>query len=330
MKANNNHQEMSSKTTLESRIERNMNASSETQIEEASKILSELEEIDSYSALKKVQNRIDNPSKWNGNFNRIFTRAASILLIPLLASTLALMALVISKHKQEFAQQEVITPEGSRTQITLPDGSHVWLNAESSLKFKIPFNKKRREVLLSGEAYFDVQKNKKSPFIVHSGNTSVKVLGTKFNYKAYKEDSNIEVSLSEGKVQLEVLKANNENNYILNSGDRAVVDKASGTTNITNEKLEKYTDWHKGLLVFDDALISDVAKNLSRWYGIDAVIEDPTIVNYRITTTFENESLQQVIDLLKLSSPLDIRIIPASIDKNIKTRTKIIFKKRTH
>ena len=109
-----------------------------------------------------------------------------------------------------------------------------------------------------------------------------------------------------------------------------VYDRTSKTMKITTVKIDKYTAWHSDRLVFDDTPLPEVAAQLDRWYGIEVVLEGSEIKNYKITTTFENESLNQVLDLLELSSPIEIEYENAKVDKSnhIQTKSKIIVRRK--
>jgi transmembrane sensor len=303
----------------------------EARIAEAGKIVSEIETIDSRKAFEQVERRIQKQNT-SIRFLNTLIRIAAILFIPLLVASVWLF---FHQPKEttaplQFAMQEITSPPGVRSHVVLPDGSHVWLNAESAIKFKVPFDKSTRDVSLFGEAYFEVRKNPDVPFVVKSGKVQVKVLGTKFNFKAFAEENNIEVVLAEGKVSLNTEGFAKGNEKIMNPGDKAVFDKTSNQTKITNVKINKYIAWHNGKMIFDETPMPEVAAQLERWYGIEVIIEDPRINKYRITTTFENESLTQVLDLLKLCSPIEIKNVSATVDKTNKTLTKskIIFTKK--
>ena len=303
----------------------------EAQIDEAAKVISEINSVDTNSAYLKVQNRLKNKGRYMLLFNSL-ARIAAILFIPLLiASGVLLYRQLNFKENQQFAMQEITSPSGVRSQVILPDGSNVWLNAESTIKFKVPFDQKSRDVSLSGEAFFHVQKNPNVPFVVNTGAINVKVLGTKFNYKAFKDENTIEIVLAEGKVSLTTDGEKRENEVIMKSGDRAVFDKASNLTKVTNENIEKYIAWHEGKLVFDETPMPEVATQIGRWFGVDVVIADSKINSYRITTTFEDESLHQVLELLRLSSPIEIKYIQATINKanQVQTKSKVIFSIKT-
>lgn len=311
-------------------LEERKNQDIESQISEASRIISKIDTIDSQSAYLNISKKIQNHNR-TALFLQTLTRVAAVLFIPALIASLWLYnqakTPVVSLP---YAMQEISTPSGVRSKIVLPDGSTVWLNAESTLKFKAPFDPISREVSLTGEAFFDVKKNPDAPFIVQSGTARVKVYGTRFNCKAFTEEDKIEVVLEEGKVSLNTGGVEKVIEKILKPGDRAVIDKVGNQTNITNEKIEKYIAWHDGKLIFDETPMQEVAIRLARWYGIDVVIDDPRISKYKITTTFDNESLHQVLELIGMSSPIDIQYIPAAVDNTTQeqTKSKVIFSRK--
>jgi transmembrane sensor len=300
------------------------------QILEAQRILSEMEVVDSTYAYTSVQGRIQKKAKVFRLLNS-FQRIASLLFIPLLLSSVWLFYQQNNAQAvQSYSMQEITSPPGIRSQVVLPDGTKVWLNSESTIKFPVPFQKECRNINLVGEAFFDVSKNPNQPFIVESGEIKVKVLGTRFNCKAYSIDPIIEVILEEGKIALNILGDAADKELAMKPGDRVLYEKKTNTAVLKNGNINKYIAWHTGKLVFDNTPMTEVAQLLSRWYGVDVLVEDAEIKNYRFTTTFENESLFQVIELLGLSSPIRIKYIPATIgkDKETKSHSKIIINKK--
>jgi len=324
--ANSNHSSQYFEDQVNSRSNQNL----EEEIAEAKKVISELNEVDSQKAFLIVKGKIQKPDKVKSILT-IVSRIAAFLFVPLLIGSLLTIYKITNTSKpQQFAIQEITSPPGIRSQILLPDGTKVWLNSESSIKFNLPFDQAQRNVALSGEAFFDVHKNPKVPFVVKSGNVAVSVLGTRFNFKAYDQENKVEVVLEEGKINLNTTKDHGGPEVTMNPGERAVYDKTDHSTQITNVKIDKYIAWHSGRLVFDDTPLPEVAAQLDRWYGIEVVLIGPQIENYKITTTFENESLNQVLDLLELSSPIDVKYENAKIDKisRKQTRSKIIISRK--
>jgi len=326
---------MTQRPDLEQQIVTQLNAreaeEKEEQIIEAGRILSEIETVDIISAFTKVQSQVSEGNR-KIQLVTILTRVAAVLFIPLL---IASSWLLYNKernqdHSTTFVTQEITCPPGMRSQVILPDGSKVWLNSESTIKFRIPFSEDIRKVDLIGEAFFDITKNPKQPFIVKSANVGVKVYGTRFNYKAYQEDKNIEVILEEGSVGLTVNEERMYKKTRLIPGDHAVIAKVNNAVDIKNENIDKYIAWHTGKLVFENTPMREVALMLERWYGIEVIVQNAEIMDYSFTTTFDNESLFEVIELIELSSPIRIKYIPATIAKenNPQTRSKVFIYKK--
>jgi transmembrane sensor len=311
-------------------LEKRISHDIEAQISEASHLIAEIDTIDSKTAYSKVAEKINHSQKSVFFLNTLIRIAAALFIPALIASLWLYYQPKTSVISLPFAMQEISSPPGVRSKIVLPDGSDVWLNAGSTLKFRVPFDNFSRDVSLTGEAFFDVKKNPDSPFIVQSGTATVKVYGTRFNCKAFSEENNIEVVLEEGKVSLTIDGTEKMIEKIMKPGDRAVIDKTDNQTKVTNEKIEKYIAWHNGKLVFDETPMQEVATQLARWYGVDVSIDDPHIMKYRITTTFDNESLQQVLELLRISSPIDIQYVPATIDNKTQeqTKSKVLFSRK--
>ncbi len=327
---------MIQKPDLEQRIASQLNVKEtegkDEQIADAGRILTEIEKIDVPTAFIHVQNRIKqkaSPIQWIN----VLSRAAAVLFFPLLivASWLFFKQQnQVTNVATKYAMQEISCPPGMRSQVILPDGSRVWLNAESTIKFSVPFPSESRTIQLTGEAFFDVVKNPQQPFFVRSDKVGVKVYGTKFNFKAYRKDPNIEVILEEGRIGLGVTNQDEMKKTSLTPGDRAVIARESNVVDIKNEKIDKYIAWHTGKLVFENTPMSEVAQMLERWYGIEVIVQNPEIMDYSFTTTFDNESLFEVIELIELSSPIRIKYIPATIAKGNKpqTRSKVLIYKK--
>jgi Fe2+-dicitrate sensor, membrane component len=318
------------KDDIKDLLEKRSNQSIEEQIDEARIVVSQINEVDSYAAYAHIREKLGKNSR-RVSFVSLLTRVAAVLFVPvLITSGWLAYKLHTSTNNDSLAMQEITSPVGVRSHVVLSDGSTVWLNAESTLKFPVPFQKDIRSVDLKGEAFFEVAKNKAKPFVVNSGGVNVKVLGTRFDCKAFEEDKTIEVILEEGKIALNSTSSSNEYDAVLKPGDHAVIEKSTGKMNIRNEDVTKYIAWHQGKLVFANTPISEVAQMLERWYGVEVVIGNKDILNYRFTTTFDNESIFNVIELLELSSPIQLKYVPASIgpDNKIKTKAKVIINKK--
>jgi transmembrane sensor len=306
------------------------NQTTEEQAAEAAAQIASIDDVDSHQAYKRVEARIKT-KLWPSVFINFLIRTAAILFIPVLGASVYLyLKQSAPLPNKQYAVQEITSPPGVRSHVVLPDGSKAWINAESTIRFHVPFESGSRAVILQGEAYFDVVKNEAAPFVVNAGPFAVKVLGTEFNVKAYKEDADIEVVLKKGRVSLGSHKSSVESDVVIHPGERAVIDRSSGKLSVHHGQIEKYIAWHKGKLVFDETLMPEVAAQLERWYGIEVEVQDARVKTYRITTTFENEPLHQVLELLRLSSPIDIRYIPGTMGDNhlVKTRAKVIIRSK--
>lgn len=159
----------------------------------------------------------------------------------------------------------ISTPKGGEYELSLPDGTKVWLNAASSLRFPTCFTGKERKVYLSGEAYFEVSRNKKMPFIVSSGDATVEVLGTHFNIKAYKDEEALKTTLLEGSVRVYGKK----NSILLTPGQQATLSYTSDQINITNAKITEVMAWKNGYFIFKNSSLKDIMNQISRWYDVD-------------------------------------------------------------
>lgn len=167
------------------------------------------------------------------------------------------------------------TPRGGEYKLTLADGSVVWLNAASELIYPVSFNGDTREVTLKGEAYFQVKRDEKRKFIVHSGNYHVRVLGTTFNINAYPEDNLMRTTLCSGKVLVTDGKQHAE--MQLEPGEQLVCDASKGTMSVINVDSGFYTAWTRGRFQFDNTSIEDMFTVLSRWYDIDVFYSNSNI-----------------------------------------------------
>ncbi len=278
---------------------------------EAGALIDDIKSVDVDRAYDIVKSKVDDYRSLIDNKVLIWiTRVAAMLTIPLLVFNLWNFINKddeIQLAENDYTMQEISSPIGMKTHIVLPDGSDVWLNAGSKINYRIPFIGKTRNVTLVGEAFLNVKKNEKSPFVVSSGDTKVKVLGTQFNVKSYPEDNKVEVALKEGSVKFYFINSHGKKVFTqLKPDDYLVLNKSNKEVTVKKEKLDKYILWYKDILIFDDTPFMEVAKTLERWYGVKVIIADDEIKNYKFTTVFENEPFTRVLELLELTSPISI------------------------
>ncbi|KIO78291.1 hypothetical protein TH53_04565 [Pedobacter lusitanus] len=215
--------------------------------------------------------------------------------------------------KTENNYNTIETPRGGQYQIILPDGTKVWLNAASSLKYPIQFAMKERKVELSGEAYFEVSKNKIKPFIVMTDKQQVEVLGTHFNIKSYKEEGNTSTTLLEGSVR--VTPGSFEGNRISLSKDNAVVLKPDQQSVLINSNLkireadtEEAVSWKNGYFKFNDENIKTVMLKISRWYNVDVHYQGRISDEEYRGTISRFKNISEVLDLLESTKTVHFKV----------------------
>ncbi|NOY95585.1 MAG: DUF4974 domain-containing protein [Chlorobi bacterium] len=203
---------------------------------------------------------------------------------------------------------QTLIPYGSHSKIILDDSTVVYLNAGSKLIHPSRFEGKKREVVLFGEAYFDVSKNPEKPFIVKTSSLSIKVLGTKFNVSSYPEDNYIQTVLEEGSVS--VMRNNSslfEKEILLKPNQMLLFNKESQKSKIEYANIEFYTLWKEGLLKFKDQDLSRVIKQLERYYNITIKFGDPFDGLIKISGKLDlNGSRKEVFEYISIVSHLQI------------------------
>jgi ferric-dicitrate binding protein FerR (iron transport regulator) len=245
------------------------------------------------------------------NVLSVITRVAAVLLLPVL---LVLIYTIINDRAGKLAGNtndvEVISPLSSKMFIELGDGTKVWLNNGSKLKYPYRFTGKNRKVFLTGEAYFKIAPNKKMPFIVGTSDIEVKATGTEFNVMAYPEDPVIETALVEGQVIL-YRRGNGEEFKTMRPNECLKFNTQHQTYEVDSGNLGKYILWKDGQLTFKNDAIEQVAEKLARWYNIDISFSDAKAKEFTYTATFADESLQQVLELMQLATPITCELIPS-------------------
>ncbi len=209
----------------------------------------------------------------------------------------------------ESAMNQLVIPYGNQSKLTLSDNTIVWLNAGSRLVYPTVFKGKTREVLLFGEAYFEVAKNADHPFIVKTSDIQVKVLGTQFNISAYAEDKAIQTVLKEGSVEIRENDANLfANKIILKPNQMASFSKTTNETTLYNVDASYYTLWTKGLLSFDDIDFDKVIKKIERFYNISVDFSKPELRVIRISGKLDLKGdRSEVLEYLEKVSRTEIK-----------------------
>lgn len=246
---------------------------------------------------------------------RAIAIAASILL---LAGAYALYQF----KETNQARHIVKTSKMSKSNMVLPDGTKVWLNADTKISYSLGNN--GREVELDGEAYFDVVKDKNHPFIVHTKAIDIKVLGTAFNVRAYSKEHNTQATLLRGSIEVLLKKKNNERLF-LSPNEKIVIRNDLDTTpvrvtdnagkSISEMELVKIepnpvdlgfleTQWLKPYISFDQQKLQDIIPMLENWYNVKITVHTPALLQRRFSARIENESLEEILESFRLASNL--------------------------
>lgn len=240
------------------------------------------------------------PTRRSIGFRRYLRYAAAVIVIVGLAGVLY--------HTQKSASPSATTtvevPTGQLASLTLSDGTKVWLNSQSKLTYPENFQKSDRIVKLEGEGYFEVTHNEASPFIVETSSVKVKVLGTKFNLRAYDETSS--VTLREGKVKVSVDEISQE--VLLNPDEQAVYMTGENRIEVAAVETDNVSAWINGTIIFDNTPFSEVLKTLSRHYG--ATFDTSTIPtdSMNLTLQLTNESLKETLKYISLATDIAYEI----------------------
>lgn len=181
------------------------------------------------------------------------------------------------------AMQTIYVPTGQRINITLPDGTNVWLNARTTIQYPVSFNSDKRKIILDGEAYFDVTKNKKTPFIVHTDKCDVEVTGTKFNVEAYADKGEFETTLMEG--QVKVASNTNPSQVITLAPDSKAYLKEGKLDVIPVDDYNPYR-WKEGLICFKNESFTSIMQEFEKYYGINIYVNNNNVQKYFYTGKF--------------------------------------------
>lgn len=250
-----------------------------------------------------IKRNIDNQNKQsikqnNKIFIRKIMRVAAIVVIPVMLITSYVY--FSSAHNYVANDMVVSVAEGEKANITLPDGTKARLNAQTTLSYDVTdFNKRERRISLSGEAYFEVAKNKNKPFIIETSYLNVRVLGTTFDLLARDENNLVEIALKEGKVNL--TSNLNQDEVILYPNQKAILDKKTGEIAVIKFDPEISTAWMRGELVFHGASVHNIFREIERSYGVKIVAKCPdSVMNDLFTGTFSVDNLDETMNILKM------------------------------
>ncbi|TDE46578.1 FecR family protein [Flavobacterium rhamnosiphilum] len=226
----------------------------------------------------------------------------------------------VNTDPSKVAYNTLHVPNGGIYQIELPDGSKVWLNSATSLKFPTQFVGNQRVVSIDGEAYFEIQKDKKKPFIVKTETAAVTVLGTHFNVNSYSEDDFFATTLVEGSVQLSASNPGGAT-MILKPGQKGSLFKDNNSS-ISVKEVDVYQEiaWKDGKFFFEKEKLGTIIAKLSRWYNVDFIFENQSVANYTFTgVAKKDQPVEYLLDIISKTSDVRYEIV-----KKTKTNRKLI------
>ncbi|HBL76599.1 MAG: hypothetical protein A2W90_21190 [Bacteroidetes bacterium GWF2_42_66] len=224
---------------------------------------------------------------------------AAIVVLSFTIGSLLIYFSGITRYDAELAS--ISSPRGQITSLTLFDGTTVWLNSETTIKYSSAFNKKEREVFVEGEAYFEVAHNDKIPFIVNLGNSKVKVHGTTFNVKAYPSDNYIEAVLIEGKIEF---IANNRS-AVLNPSEKIILLTENGSISTGLADVEKTSAWKKGKYYYSNEKLSSIIEQIQRWYDTEFIFNEDELSHFTFTGVVNREkSIEYNLKIIELTNKI--------------------------
>ena len=259
-------------------------------------------------AWKKLEGRIDfeidrKVIPFVEKYSFLFKIAASVALI--LSSYFILKSVLFENDKAPLKSILVQNSKGNKTTLILPDSSIVFLNANSTLEYSDDFGKNSRDVKLSGEAFFDVRKGKHD-FVVATSNLSIQVKGTKFSVSSTDLDGTEKTTLEEGHVVLQI--KGKEKVYDMKPGDQIMFNAHSKKVTLKKVNPTLYSAWKEDHLHFENTLLSEIVVKLENRYKVDISIDEELAHRESLTITIENEPIEEVLELIKLSSRLQYKI----------------------
>jgi len=255
-----------------------------------------------------------------------YYRQIAAILVPILVLAGLLYFILELNPTESQSWVEINAPIGAKTEFLLPDSTTGWLNNGAKLRYPLIYGK-HREVKLLGEAFFHVKHIAKSDFTVKVADMDIKVLGTKFNVSAYDDEEQTKVVLEEGKVQVNGTQCNFD--QTLRPGEILVFNHR--TTKLYKDEVDTdvYTAWTSGYLVIDNEPVGEAVRKIGRWFNVDVDIKADSVRKLRLKATFKEESLEEVLRFIAMTTPIDYQIVSGKYDAaGLRTRTKIIINQR--
>lgn len=251
-----------------------------------------------------IQSRIE-PQKMLVRFRDLYialTSVAATLLVVIGGISISRSESPNAINLEESIEEqrvEVYSPAGMISKLTLPDGSKVILNNNSTLSYPVKFSGNERKIELDGEAFFEIEKDSLKPFLINTEGMDVRVLGTSFNLKAYEADNETILSLKDGIVQAETIRKGEKEHIKLVPGEQLVVDRLAETLERKKVNVNWYTAWIDGKMVYRDETLSRILKDIEQRFDIDVVVQDSSLLKDKYFVSFSHgETVKQMLFLL--------------------------------
>ena len=283
--------------------------------------------IDAVADWEQLRKRITSDRNRRLFFN--YLRNTAAILLPLFLVYQYTLYPILKKSGSIVETITVTSAPGMVTKTILPDGSEVWLNALSSLTYPQRFTEKERRVQLSGEAYFKVTSDKKHRFNVETPQKMVvSAYGTEFNVNAYESEATHEVTLASGQVEVSS-EIGSKATETLVVDEKAILQVKTGNIHVVTADTYVETAWKDGKMVFRREKLDKIVTRLSRKFGVDIRLEGDRIKEYEYTATFTEETLEDILDLLKRSAPITYSISKQKqLNNETFTRRKVTIKSK--
>ena len=240
-----------------------------------------------------------NPFWWHGVSTKLLKIAAVVLVLFISSYFLFI------RHS---AMNEIIVGNSQKTDITLKDGTLITLDVGSIFRYPNSFESDKREVFLNGEGYFEVAHNINKPFIIHANDAIVKVLGTKFNVRAWHNDKKVVVAVAEGKVSL---RSQNESGpgkeVVITKGQVSVMRENEPPSEPKNTNIDDYLSWRDREVYFKDVPLQEVFNQLERWYDVDIQLSDESYASNQVTIFIKKKPIEEILDVIALMNNLQYK-----------------------
>lgn len=264
----------------------------------------EMEQVDEIRRQNKA------PARQNLTTQRfpktLLFRVAAIFMVVGLISLFGVLWFGDIQEKELLLMKEVITEKGQRAEVRLDDGSRVSLNADSKIEYLREFEGDNRTVDLTGEAYFEIVRDGR-PFFVYADEAVIEILGTEFNVQAYQEEKEIQVVVADGEVSVRSSLAPGEEPAVLEQGEMASLTRdGNAILSISHDvELQRHLGWLDNRIFFDETALEHVIRKLERLYGIDIRLTDSSLAKLKLTATFEDESIHEVLRVIEIALELE-------------------------